>query len=82
MTDEADRRPVVWPDMVDSWRLFMGMVTQWRTAGMAGVRIGLDYGVLEQVAASLEITVPLDKQTFADIRFMEAEALSAWTKRR
>lgn len=77
-----ERKLVVWPDMVDAWRLFMGMSTQWRTAGMAGIRIGLDYNVLESVARSMEIATPVDTALFADIRLMEAEALNAWSKRR
>jgi hypothetical protein len=73
--------PMLWPDMVDSWRLFMGMATQWRTAGQLGLRTGLEYGVLSDVAASLGIAVPLDRRVFADIRLMEAVALEEWTKR-
>lgn len=60
----------------------MGMATQWRTAGMTGARIGLDYNILEPVARSLGIGVPLDTQTFNDIRLMEAEALNNWSKKR
>lgn len=67
--------------MVDSWRLFMGMSTQWKTAGQLGLRTGLEYGVLDAVAHSLAIPVPLDKRIFADIRLMEAVALEEWTKR-
>lgn len=68
--------------MHDAWRLFMAMATQWKTAGMAGVRTGLDYGVLESVAASLKIDYPLAPEVFGDLRFMEAEALSIWSRPR
>jgi hypothetical protein len=68
--------------MKDSWRLFMGMSTQWLTGGMAGVRTGLNYAVLETVARSLKISLPLDTRIFSDIRLMEAEALSSWSRRR
>lgn len=68
--------------MWQSWRLWMGVATQWRTAGVAGIRIGLDYTILEPVARALGIPTPLDTQTFNDIRLLEAEALSTWSKKR
>lgn len=67
--------------MHDAWRLFMGMATQWKTAGMAGIRTGLDYNALPLVAASLGVACPLSTQTFNDLRAMEAEAMSVWSKR-
>lgn len=72
---------MVWPDMADSWRLFMAMATQWKTAGMAGLRTGLEYTALPGVAASLGIPFPLEPQTFADLRLLEAEALNIWSRR-
>lgn len=57
------------------------MATQWRTAGMAGLRIGLEYGVLEMTARSLGIAVPLDTGVFNDIRLMEAVALETWSEK-
>ncbi len=70
--------------MWDAWRLFMGMATQWKTAsGMGGgMRIGLEYGALELVARALEIAYPLERRVFTDLRMMEAEALSIWSRRR
>lgn len=82
---EEDADPKVWPDMVDSWRLFMGMATQWETAsfGMAGsMRTGLRYAALETVARSMGIPYPLPAPLFSDLRFMEAEALSIWSRKR
>lgn len=71
--------------MHSAWRIFQAMATQWKATpvGLAGsVRTGLDYTSLEPVARSLGLDYPLDPQTFADIRLMEAEALSVWSKRR
>lgn len=68
--------------MHDAWRLFMAMATQWKTAGMAGVRTGLDYGVIPGVAASLQIDYPLKPEVFGDLRFMEAEAMAYWSQPR
>lgn len=65
--------------------MFLAMATQWKTApvGLNGsIRTGLDYTALEPVARSLGFDYPLAPQTFADIRLMEAEALSVWSKRR
>lgn len=67
--------------MKDAWRLFLGVCTQWRTAGMAGTRIGLDYNILEPTARSLGIEVPLATMTFNDIRLLEAEVLATWSRK-
>ena len=77
----AELEPEVWPEHWDAWRLFMGMATQWQTGGQFLTRVGLRYEVLPVVAQSLSIAWPLPERTFADIRMMEAEALSAWSKR-
>jgi hypothetical protein len=59
----------------------MGMGTQWYYASAHVVvwRTGLRYESLPVVASSLE--VELSPRVFADIRLMEAEALSAWSKK-
>lgn len=78
-TDKEEIPPEVWPEHWGAWRVFMAMGTQWLTAGMAGMRYGLNYAVLPTVA---ELTgVELSPDVFLDIRTMEAEALSAWSKR-
>lgn len=67
------------------WRIFMALGTQWKStaAGMgASMRTGLDYSALEPVVRSLGIVYPLEPQVFSDLRLMEAEALSVWSKRR
>jgi hypothetical protein len=73
-------RAKVWPDMIEAVGLFLAMTTQWRWtgAGMAGMfRTGLDYGVLNRTAEN--INVEMTPGLFADIRSLEAAALSAWS---
>lgn len=60
----------------DNWetvQLFDALHTQWRTAGMAGVRVGLDYGAVAPTAQAMGIE--LSTQRFQEIRLMEASAL-------
>lgn len=59
----------------------MAMGTQWTYAGQLLTRMGLRYESLPVVAAGLSIPWPLPDSGFADIRMMEAEALSAWSRR-
>lgn len=74
---------VVHPDNGTAVRLFLALLTQWRTAAlstMASARIlrtGLDYAVVETTArlAGLDLRLPDD---FARLRIMEAEAIAAW----
>lgn len=65
----------VWPDCWPAWCLFVELGTQWRSAGMAGVRTGLDYGPLfarlDRIAASRDEW----EQLFQDVRVLEAAAL-------
>lgn len=80
--DAPSSAPVIWPDMQDAVALFFSMSTQWRWtgAGMAGAfRTGLDYTALEATAraAGLEMTPGL----FDDIRTLERECLSVWSRK-
>lgn len=56
------------------------MSTQWRTGGMAGVRLGLDYvplfARLDRIAPDREEW----EQLFADVRVLEAAALDRMTE--
>lgn len=75
--------PIIWPDMADSFALFVASQTQWRFAaiGMAGtIKTGLDYAALEPVARFTNIAIT--PEVFADVRTLEAEALRVWSKRR
>jgi len=49
------------------------MSTQWRV-GMGGP-VGLDYGVISEVAAFIGYTKKQTAKLFPDLRVMEAEAL-------
>ena len=59
--------------------LFLAMSTQWHTAGLAGVRTGLNYGAVKDVAELLDIR--LSPPVFTDLRIMEEEALKAMAER-
>jgi hypothetical protein len=58
------------------------MATQWKNAGMGGLRTGLDYTALEPAALSLGLPWPISPAVFSDLRYMEAEALNQWSKHR
>lgn len=70
-------------------RLFQAMATQWNrsvmgTAGLGGgiissMATGLRYEALPVVAAALDLVV--DRQIFADLQLIEAEALSVMVAR-
>lgn len=51
------------------------MQTQWRMAGMAAARVGLDYGVLYRRLDMLTEDRDEWEQLFADVRVLEAAAL-------
>lgn len=59
---------------------FMRCATQWRHAGMDGIRTGLDYAAVESV---LRLTVPAKERraVFEGIQMMEYAALSVFTER-
>jgi hypothetical protein len=81
--DAPSDRAVIWPDMADSVALFFAMSTQWRWtgAGMAGAfRTGFDYGALEATARSAGLS--MTPTLFDDIRTLEREALSVWSRKR
>ncbi|MDV7209902.1 DUF1799 domain-containing protein [Azotobacter beijerinckii] len=72
--DIAEDAFEVWPCCWDAVRLFEAMSTQWRV-GMGGA-VGLDYGVVRDVARLIGIKTKALPDTFADLRAMEAEALA------
>jgi hypothetical protein len=63
----------VWPECEQSLEVFLSMNTQWRVEGMSGTVMGLDYPALATVMDMLGVEDR--RQTFADCRAMEAEAL-------
>lgn len=40
----------VWPENWDHWLFFLDVATQWLTAGLTGVRVGLNWPGIEVVA--------------------------------
>lgn len=60
--------------------LFEALSTQWRVAGMGGVRMGIDYTAIPATASAFGI--PLDPQRMVDLRDMEAEALKTFAEQR
>ena len=63
--DEDDEGPAI--------GLFFALDTQWKTAGMAGIRTGLDYTAIRPAADMLGIE--LTPRVFLDLRLMENEQM-------
>lgn len=70
----------IMPENWDAMRLFVGMETQWRRAGMTGIATGLDYGALPVVAGALGLAVQED--LMGRLRLIENAALAALLERR
>ncbi len=68
-------------------RLLLASATQWRVTALSTiggaqvVRTGLDYGVLDRIAA-LEGLPAIEPDVFRRLRLMEAECLAAWQEAR
>lgn len=77
--EDFDEEIGVWPDCWESFECFAAMQTQWRT-GMGG-STGLDYVALEPVMRLRGIHRSERKNTFEDIRVMEAAALKVMRDR-
>ena len=60
----------IWPDHAECLDVFLRCITQWR-AGPNGI-IGLDYGIVLELAKLLMITDPL--AMLQDLQVMEIEA--------
>ncbi len=68
--------PAAWPAV----ELFLALSTQWRSAGMAGVRVGIDYAAIEP---TLRLTGREGSpELFADLQVMEGAALEEMASRR
>ena len=61
----------IWPEHMDVLSLFMRCMTQWR-CGASGV-VGLDYGVVLQMASLYQITEDLAR-VMEDLQTMELHA--------
>jgi hypothetical protein len=69
----ADQPIELGPDEQEPVLLFLALGTQWRRAGLAGERAGLDYAAVEPTARMME--VKMTPRLLADLRMMEQEAL-------
>lgn len=75
--EEASGPPVeVFPDNLTTVNVFIAMSTQWRTAGMDGVRTGLDYAALPGVLRLMSVKRSEWTEVFEGVRVMEEVALS------
>jgi len=69
--------------MPENWgalRVFLGMETQWRRGGMAGVATGLDYTAIPIVCGMLGVAA--DADLLARLRVIEGAALTIMAERR
>ena len=86
--EEAQASPVedlptfwLWPDALPVWMLWLGLRTQWRV-GMGGAT-GLDYtAVLADLREQIPDDAPERRQTYLDIKAMEAVTLQEWADQR
>ena len=60
--------------------LLVNSATQWRTAGMSGIRVGMDYAGVAIVAQAQGVEI--DAERLAQLQTMEVEALKAWAEKR
>ena len=65
----------VWPDCWPAVELFCDLGGQWRRAGMDGVAVALDYGVLFTRMRHLGYHGDAREQMFRDVQLLEREAL-------
>lgn len=70
----------LWPENVQSLRLWLEVATQWRV-GMGGA-VGLDYAGVEAVMRINGLRGQERRERFGDLRVMEAAALRAWAAAR
>ncbi|MCR9218925.1 MAG: DUF1799 domain-containing protein [Alphaproteobacteria bacterium] len=69
----------IWPDNLDAARLFFALGSQWRTGGLAGAPLGLDYAAIEPACRLLEIAPT--PALFEDLQAMEAAARDVMLER-
>lgn len=70
--DELEEVPF-FPDMFESWEMFLAMATQWKYAPN-GKPVGIDYNSFHTVAKIYKID---DEETaFNDLRIMEQHAIA------
>ncbi len=70
----------LWPECVETWRLWCAVQTQWRV-GFAGAT-GLDYGAVLALIDRRHRRPARRREAFEAIREMERAALEAWAEQR
>lgn len=70
--------PQLWPCWRWALALWQAMRTQWRTAGMAGACIGLDYAALPAVEQRIGLPASEQRQAFAGLQVFEFAQLAQW----
>lgn len=70
----------LWPECVETWRLWLAVQTQWRTS-MSGPT-GLDYCGVAVVLDMRRIRGRNRRQAFDTLQMMERAALEAWREKR
>ena len=70
--------PQLWPCWRWAFALWQAMRTQWRTAGMAGAFIGLDYSALDNVERRIGLPQAEQRQAFAGLQVFEFAQLAQW----
>jgi hypothetical protein len=66
------------PEEYDAVRLFYTLGSQWRTHGMSGARLGLDYAAIDPTAAMMGLV--MSPALFDDIGVMERAALAVFNR--
>ncbi len=77
---EAENTYPIWADNWPVIEVFLACQTQWRVAGMTGIKTGLDYTAVDSVIRMMGKS-DTAADLFADIRVMEYEALSVFADR-
>ncbi len=82
LSRRRERQAEVLEVMPGNWgavRVFFGMGSQWRRAGMVGVATGLDYAALPVVCGALDVA--LDAALLDRLRVLEGEAVQVMADR-
>lgn len=72
------RRVHLWPDNLDAWCAWQALQTQWRTAGLAGVRTGLDYAACRAWLQDAGYSRKRRHVLLLDLHACELIALAEW----
>ncbi len=70
----------LWPECLPAVEVFMACRTQWRVAGMDGMRTGLDYAAVEAVMRMRRVRGKAD--CLSDVMVIEHAVLERWQEQR